>query len=61
MDKLKLYIYVICRNIDRVISTLKNTYGNFLIDVGLLGLMIITLSFTIWFGLILKLIFEFVL
>ena len=61
MDKIKLYISAICFNVDKLICAVKDTYSNFIEDVGMLGFIIITLAMVICSGLMLKLIFEFVI
>jgi hypothetical protein len=61
MGKFKLYISAICINIDMLMCAAKDTYNNFIEDVGMLGFLIITLSMAISSGLVLKLIFQFVL
>jgi hypothetical protein len=61
MGKIKLYISAICFNVDKLICAVKDTYNNFIADVGTLGFLIITLSMAISSGLVLKLIFEFVI
>ena len=61
MEKHKLRIPTFFRGIGNSFQSLKITHGNFVKDVGLFGLLVITMSFIIWFGLILKLIFTYVL